>query len=265
MDNDKLIDRLDRKKDKQREKTKRKSEERAAFGGVFDSYTSINLNKLMAKGVITEFVGIISAGKEANVYYALGENNQPLAVKIYKIDPQNTKWMKNYIVGDPRFKKIGNSTHKIIYTWCKKEFRNLKQIYNNGINCPEPMYFKGNILIMKFIGDEDGTPALKLKDCVGQFTDPEREMKVSLEFIKLLYEKANLIHGDFSEFNILYHQKVQHLIDVSQAVSKNHPKAKYFLSRDIANITKFYEKLGIKTPNPSEIYYEIVGNSEIDS
>ena len=52
-----------------------------------------------------EIVGIISQGKEANVYFAYGEQNQPIAIKIYKIDIQSAKWMKNYIKGDPGLKK----------------------------------------------------------------------------------------------------------------------------------------------------------------
>ena len=108
LEDDNKINRLEVKQDKRRMKTKRKTEEHAAVGGVFDKFTLVNLNKILNKGIIKEFIGIISAGKEANVYFALGENNTPLAVKIYKIDPQNTKWMKNYIIGDPRFKKNWN-------------------------------------------------------------------------------------------------------------------------------------------------------------
>lgn len=236
---DKILERLDQKKDKQRIKTKRKKEERMATGGVFDKYTTEQINKLKVKGIIKEFVGIISAGKEANVYFAIGEGDRPLAVKIYKIDPQNTKWMKNYIIGDPRFKKIGNSTHKIIYTWSKKEFKNLKQLYRKNIPVPEPLYCVNNIVVMEYIGDDNGTPAPKLKD-LNPIPDPKLIFFQIIQSIEEMYLEANLVHGDLSEFNILYWEEKPVIIDVSQAVSTYHVNAPVFLKRDIINTFNFF-------------------------
>jgi len=240
MEDDKIIDRLERKKDRQRVKERRKTEEHAAEGGIFDKFTSDNLGKLLANGIIKEFIGIISAGKEANVYYAIGSNDRPIAVKIYKIDPQNTKWMKNYIIGDPRFHKIGNSTHKIIYTWCKKEFKNLKQMQRHGIKVPEPIESRDNILVMSFIGLQNGTPARKLKD-EGGIDNYHALMNNILNQIEAMYCNAHLVHGDLSEYNILIHENQPVIIDVSQAVSVFHINAPTFLLRDVINILKFFE------------------------
>ncbi|UYP46373.1 RIO-type serine/threonine-protein kinase Rio1 [Candidatus Lokiarchaeum ossiferum] len=262
MDNEKIQDRMDRKQDKQREKTKRKTEEHSAFGGVFDSYTSINLNKMMAKGIIQEFVGIISAGKEANVYFALGEENIPLAVKIYKIDPQNTKWMKNYIIGDPRFKKIGTSTHKIIYTWCKKELKNLKQMERHGIIVPKPLINRDNLLVMEFIGESNGSPAPRLKD-VNHLEDPKKTLDFVINQIKKMYIEAHLVHGDLSAFNILYFKGEPIIIDVSQAVSVYHYNAPVFLKRDIINVLKYFEQFVSKSdlPDVNTLVQEILSES----
>lgn len=54
--------------------------------------------------------------------------------------------------------------------------------------------------------------------------------------MKLLYSKANLIHADLSEYNILWYKDKCYLIDVSQAVEPEHENAFYFLTRDCANI-----------------------------
>lgn len=262
MDSDKLIDRFDRKQDKRREKKKRKTEEHSAYGGVLDSYTSINLNKLMAKGIIQEFVGIISAGKEANVYFAIGKNEKPLAVKIYKIDPQNTKWMKNYIIGDPRFKKIGTSTHKIIYTWCKKELKNLKQMQRHGIIVPTPLINRDNILVMDFIGEANGSPAPRLKD-VDQLVDPKKTLDFVVNQIKKMYIEAHLVHGDLSAFNILYYKDAPIIIDVSQAVSVYHINAPIFLKRDIINVLQYFKSYFTKAdlPNVDDLVAEILSKA----
>ncbi|MEJ2279445.1 MAG: serine protein kinase RIO, partial [Candidatus Lokiarchaeota archaeon] len=79
-----------------------------------------------------------------------------------------------------------------------------------------------------------------------------------LYFIKNLYQKANLVHGDLSEFNILYHNQEPIIIDISQAVSIHHPKSHFFLVRDIKNIFYYFEKIGVATPDPEEFYYEVI-------
>jgi len=81
-----------------------------------------------------------------------------------------------------------------------------------------------------------------------------------LDFIKILYQKAKLVHGDLSEFNILYHNQKPVVIDISQAVSIHHPKAEVFLARDIKNIFKYFDKLGIETPSPDEFYFKVINN-----
>ena len=236
----------------------KRSEDRDAYQRVFDARTISLLVKLLDKGEIMEIVGIISQGKEANVYFAYGEQNQPIAIKIYKIDIQSAKWMKNYIKGDPRFKKTGTSPDKVIFTWCQKEFRNLKQISQAEIPCPEPLFFKNNILLMDYIGEKNGTPAKKLKDSVKDFKNPNDELSVTLQYLAEMYTKAKLVHADLSEYNILYHKNTQYIIDVSQAVSRSHPKAKQYLARDIKNIINFYTNIGVSTPNPLEVYTTIL-------
>lgn len=262
MVDEKTIDRLEQKKDKQRVKIKRKTESKAAYGGVMDKYTQLNLNKLRNKGVFRDFIGIISAGKEANVYFAVNDNDQPIAIKIYKIDSQNTKWMKNYIIGDPRFNKIGTSTHKIIYTWCKKEYKNLKQMYRHNIPVPKPIDYKSNILAMEFIGENNGSPAKRLKD-ENYFLDIEKMAKNMFDYIKKMYLEAHLVHGDLSEFNILWYNQKQIIIDVSQALSTFHVNAPYFLERDVKNMINFYSSfIPLKNlPNIKDFVKEIIDSS----
>ncbi len=236
----------------------KRSEDRDAYQRVFDARTISQLVKLLNNGVITEIIGIISQGKEANVYFAYGEQKHPIAIKIYKIDIQSAKWMKNYIKGDPRFKKTGTSPDKVIFTWCQKEYRNLKQISKAEIPCPQPIYFRNNILLMDYIGDKKGTPAKKLKDSVSDLKKPDKELGISLKYIAELYTKAKLVHADLSEYNILYYKNLQYIIDVSQAVSCAHPKAKQYLARDIKNIINFYTNIGVSTPDPLEVYTTIL-------
>ena len=256
-DFDTNIDELQKRKvDAKRIKKIDQSKKRATIESVFDERTVFNLNKLIVNGPLERVEGIISAGKEANIYLAYDLNGKEVAIKIYKIDSNTSKWMRNYIIGDPRFKKIPRNISKVIFLWASKEFKNLKRAYKVGLSVPRPIFIKNNILIMEYVGFES-IPAPILKD-IKKPKEPIKLMNDILSFIKTLYQKAKLVHGDLSEFNILYHNQKPVVIDISQAVSIQHPKAEIYLARDIKNIFNYFEKLGIETPDPKEFYYEVI-------
>jgi len=251
------IDEIQRRKiDTKRIKKIDQSKKRAAIESVFDERTIFTLSKLLRNGPLERVEGIISAGKEANIYLAYDLYGKEVALKIYKIDSNTSKWMRNYIIGDPRFKKIPHNISKVIFLWASKEYKNLKRAYKVGLKVPNPLRIKDNILIMEYIGF-GSIPAPLLKD-IKSPKEPISLMNEILTFIKELYQKAKLVHGDLSEFNILYHNQKPLIIDISQAVSIHHPKAEVYLVRDIKNIFKYFEKLGIETPDPKDFYYEVI-------
>jgi RIO kinase 1 len=60
-----------------------------------------------------------------------------------------------------------------------------------------------------------------------------------------MYHECNLVHGDLSEYNLLWHEGRAVIIDVSQSVEHAHPYANDFLRKDISNITDFFRKKGM--------------------
>ncbi|TFG03496.1 MAG: serine protein kinase RIO [Promethearchaeota archaeon] len=242
--------------DRRRMKKEDFSKKRAAVESVFDERTYFQLNKLIKNGPLDKIEGIISAGKEANVYLAYDRMGNEVAVKIYKIDRNTSRWMKNYIIGDPRFKKIPKNVAKVIFLWASKEYKNLKRAYRAGLNVPKPINVKSNILIMEYIGSGK-TPAPILKD-VKHPKDIYTLFQEIMEFIKELYQKASLVHGDLSEFNVLYHNHKPIFIDISQAVDIQHPKAEEYLVRDIKNIVNYFEKFGVNFTESEKFYYEVI-------
>ncbi|MHA1378045.1 MAG: serine protein kinase RIO [Candidatus Helarchaeota archaeon] len=253
MGTEEKIERLERKIDSRRMRKKR-SEDQSTIEGTFDTSTIMILYELINKQIIDRLGGVISTGKEANVYTGYGADNTKYAIKIYRVKNQDTTFMKIYIQGDPRFKRVRKKTHDLVYTWAEKEFKNLKRAYAAGIRVPNPIHVKKNVLIMEFIGD-DNSAAPRLKDTSPN--NPQQLFNKVFSYMKDLYQKARLVHADLSEYNILMWNGPI-IIDISQAVTLEHPNAEEFLIRDIKNILKYFKQFPeMKLPSLKKAFKEI--------
>lgn len=262
---------LDKKYDKDnesfdrrfRKKFKHKSEDQSTVEGVLDFTTSKEIYKLQMKGFIDKIDGIVSTGKEANVYFATAKdlektnNKSELAVKIFRTRTLDFKKIKFYIDGDIRFSKSGRKSHQIIQTWALKEFKNLQRAFEQGIQVPQPVIVRRNILVMEFIGS-NGHSAPQLRQCKTLTQDELLSIYHQvITQIELLWTKANLVHGDLSAYNMLYTDKKIYIIDMSQAVLTNHNFADAFLVRDIENILFYFSEQGIDIDTTEELFEQI--------
>ncbi len=220
---------------------------------VFDDVTLLALYKLVNKKWLSVIGGSISTGKEANVFY--GERDgKGVAIKIYRIRTANFTTMSSYIVGDRRFSRVKKSRKELVFAWTRKEFSNLARAYEVGIAVPEPLVWDRNILIMSYLGENEiPYPQLKNTD----IEDPAEIYAIIMKYIDILYKKAELVHGDLSEFNILYGDQ-PYLIDMGQSVTRDHPRAFQFLMRDIRNINRFF-KNRCDVRKDIEIFNDVTG------
>ncbi|MFX1485933.1 MAG: serine protein kinase RIO [Promethearchaeota archaeon] len=252
---DETVGRLERTKIDKRRIRKKRSEDLSAVEAVFDRSTLLTLYYLINSGVINELFGVISTGKEANVYWAKGEDEEEYAVKIYRTTTADFKRMLVYVQGDPRFKRVKKDTRSLIYTWATKEFKNLTRAYDAGVRVPKPVAVRKNVLVMEFIGG-DGIPAPRLKD--KEPRNPRAILSTILKYVRSLYQTARLVHADLSEYNILIWDEPV-IIDVSQAVLVQHPLAQEFLFRDIKNVLRYFHSLVDDLPDPETVYRRIIG------
>ncbi len=222
----------------------------------FDQRTVRSLLKLFNKGVLYDLTWVISAGKEALVLAGVGPEGE-VAVKVYRVYTANFKKYIEYLAGDYRFIPV-KDRDKIIRMWAKKEFRNLKRLKQAGVKVPKPIDVTGNVLVMEFIG-ENATPAPLLRD-LEDLKDPKGVMEAIIEDISRSYREAELVHGDLSEYNIMYWQGSHWIIDVSQAVVITHPMAFSLLLRDLERVTQFfYKRFKLTVPDPYKLAEEISG------
>jgi RIO kinase 1 len=95
---------------------------------------------------------------QANVYHALTPTGAHLALKIYKTSILVFKDRDRYVTGEFRFRR-GYSRHnprKMVRLWAEKEMRNLKRLKSAGVRCPDAVEVRENVLVMEFLGDEEG-------------------------------------------------------------------------------------------------------------
>ena len=231
--------------------------ERATLEEVFDQATRMVIYRFMTEGVLDEVHGVVSAGKEARVYWGKNKEGKDLAVKIYLTSSAEfKKGMFKYIEGDYRFKGVKHDTRSLIFAWAQKEFRNLDEAFRAKVNVPKPLAVKNNVLVMEFIG-KDGVSAPSLKERLP--VNPEKAYRLVLTYMARLYRKADLVHGDLSEYNIMLWKSKPVLFDMSQSVPSSHPLAQSLLERDLVNVNKFFSRLGVKVLAADEAYRKVVG------
>lgn len=252
---------------------------RATFDTVLDQRTLNILQKLSKRELLKDLTGCISKGKEANVYCAMvcpileskliknsdkQENTEiqneslnifiPSAIKIYQTSIMQFKDRLKYIQSEKRFETFCNTNpRKLTKLWAEKEVRNLNRLQKANIPSPKPIYLKNNILIMTLITDGDKV-ASKLKDYPFITQDLYNQ---AIGLINDLYNKCNLVHSDFSEYNILVKNKTLYVIDMGQAVEKCHDNSDEFLIKDIININTFFARKNIQIENVNDIYEKV--------
>ncbi len=228
---------------------------------VWDSQTLLAAYEVMRRLRLDRFAGVVSAGKEARVYRAIGRDGREYAVKIYlTVTAEFRKSIQKYLLGDPRFENVDiSSTKKLFFAWARKEYRNLKRMWEVGVNVPRPYLVYQNIIVMEFIG-RNGLRAPTLHEIAGQLSAEEAERLAweALQQYKLIYCCAKLVHADYSEYNLMYMDGKLYVIDVAQAVSLEHPNAEDFLRHDVENIYRFFAReLGVELPEPGKLLEEV--------
>ena len=163
------------------------------------SYTSVK-ESILSSGLATEVIGLISSGKEADVYLS-AYRGAPLAVKVYRL------YRTSHKGGRPvKLDTLG---------WlAAREFELTRQAWDGGARVPAPARRIENMFSMRYLGTEEG-PAPKLNDI--EPNDPAEMLDRVLVGVQEL-AKAGVVHSDLSAFNILVHDDQPWFIDLAEAL-----------------------------------------------
>jgi len=233
--------------------------------GVMDARTRDMLFRWQQAGVIGAMHGVLSTGKEANVYHATagpeaekhdtagcGWHCEEFALKVFRTTLNEFANRGDYMEDDWRYqrrKMNKQNPRKFVKLWAEKERNNLLRVRHVGLRVPMPLQLREHILRMEFLGS-DRTPAPKLKDALSGASQGRAETLYveCCAMIRTMWEDAKLVHGDLSDYNILVHDKKPWFIDVAQAVvvdSKNSSKVVEWLNRDCENLTACFARSGV--------------------
>ncbi len=230
------------------------------------------LQPFLTEELITDVMGLVKGGKEANVYQCKAHPSLGVpfvAAKIYR--PKMHRQLSNdamykegrAIIGVDGSKAITRRNkremraikHKSNYgdhlshqSWLQHEFNTLQSLYAYGANVPKPYAIDTNAILMDFIGDAYGAAPILHSVNLRKTLDKaqiEQLFRNTIAMVELMLQH-DAIHGDLSAFNILYWQDDITLIDFPQVTlaSKNR-QARFILNRDIERVCDYFSKQGL--------------------
>jgi len=158
------------------------------------------------------------------------------------------------------FERAKQHPRACIKMWAQRELKNLQLLHKYGVRCPQPIGLFGDaVLLMQFLG-VDGVPAPTLHEIDDHELNKRRWARLYEKCVLMTHKMFNccgLVHGDLSEYNILFWESEPWFIDVAQSVSVLHKDALDFLLRDCTTLTSFFSKKGIQTL-PPDVFFKFV-------
>ncbi len=126
-------------------------------------------------------------------------------------------------------------------------------MYDAGVLVPKSIDRKEFFYMMEFLGDENGpSPLLGEVNLNELGIDPVNVLDNILDELDVMFNDAQMVHGDFSEHNIVWHDDKAWIIDVYQS-QRYHPKydtetrikinkALKVLKKDITGIINYFRR-----------------------
>lgn len=216
-------------------------------------YDFLALNTFVMAGHITAIGEAIGLGKEADVYKALTPENSDVAIKFHRlgrISFRQTAKCRGYTES----KTSWLLRSKVA---AEREYAALKKAFDNGVAVPKPIAQNRHAILIDKI---EGIRLLYAKS----ISNPKRVLFNIIKNVTIAYNKAQIIHADLSEYNILLNSSESiRIIDWPQYISTSHPRAEELLKKDIRNISKFFEKFHIKAPVDSILNF-VKGSASLE-
>ncbi|MBB6097832.1 RIO kinase 1 [Deinobacterium chartae] len=213
-----------------------------------------SLQSLHEQGHFDELLWQLKSGKEATVYVVDGPKGL-LAAKIYsdmavRSFKNDAAYRDGRFIGDARIEKAieqrsrtGVNAQQAL--WIEEEYRQLCALHAAGVAVPRPVAREGRVILMEFIGDEDG-PAPRLSDVRLSREEAESALEQATEAMAAML-RVGRVHGDYSTFNLLWQRGRVVVIDFPQVVEVEvNRQAAEILARDARSLAHSFGRFGLR-------------------
>ncbi|HDD63802.1 MAG TPA: serine/threonine protein kinase [Thermoprotei archaeon] len=196
-------------------------------------YDCLALNALVKRGVLAAVtLKPIGVGKESDVFEGLTPSGRRVAVKFHRLGRTSFRKTRRYRA------YIGERKH---ISWlyqarlaAEREYTALTLLFPHGVSVPEPISWNRHVVVTSII---EGIP-LYMKP---ELSDPLEVFYSIIENISRAVIKAEVVHGDLSEYNVIVDSDENiTIIDWPQWVSVHHPSANMLLKRDLLVLYRFF-------------------------
>lgn len=235
-----------------------------------------SLSQFYEEDLISDVLYIAKSGKEASVFCCVAHPSSGydvLAAKVYR--PRMFRSLRNdavyrqsRVVVDEHKKAMSDSRAKRVMSrkntkaralqvssWISYEYETQMQLYEAGVHTPRPLSHIGNAVLMEYLGDRERQAPL-LREVTLEPEEARPLFTQILTDIELMFS-CNRVHGDLSEYNILYWEGKVTIIDFAQAVDPRHsPAVLQLLQRDMERVCSFFAIYGIEE-NAQELAYDL--------
>ncbi len=214
---------------------------------------------------ITDVLGRVKGGKEANVYCCAAHpatGLELIAAKVYR--PRAFRQLRNdarYRQGrellDERGKTVrdGGLLHAVRkktgigkeaehVSWVEYEYQALVALWQAGADVPRPISHGNSTILMEYLGQVDA-PAPTLHAVTLEPGEVRPIYARLLRNLELMLAQGR-IHGDLSAFNVLYWDGQVKLIDFPQVVdTRSNREAFDIFQRDVLRLCQYFRRYGV--------------------
>jgi len=175
---------------------------------------------------------LIAKGKESDVYEVLSGKGELYALKLFRLGRTSFRDVTRKRHSSPNQL---NTWLDVNYEAARREFNALARLAKVTKNVPEAVATNRHSVLLKEL------PGVRLTNRP-ELVDARNVLRDILETVRDAYQKAGMINGDLSEYNILTDGSSVWLIDWPQWVGKEHPNAKELMRHDLEAVEKFFER-----------------------
>lgn len=231
-----------------------------------------SLKDMLQLGWISDVLRPVKGGKEASVYLCQGTaltDQAFVAAKIYR--PRMFRNLRNdhiyregrsqldsdglQIIDEGMLKAIelksGYGKQLMHASWIEYEFKTMQRLYELGADVPQPYARGDNVILMRYLGSQTiPAPTLNSVDL--------EEDEVIMLFERCIWNLElmlanDIVHGDYSAYNILYWEGTIWVIDFPQVINPKENRSGYIIfKRDVNRICEYFQAQGVKV-NPNRI------------